>query len=147
MRLVRSIVYALTVASLLALLAACGGKPVAFTDLPQHPNAAPLERGVNGMADTLATTLESSLGERGTVELKLYSMPSDIAWEEVDSFYATSLAESDWKAAEELRQEGEMINTVGWTRGSLASEQGLVVGYAPNLLGDGAFLIVALFSE
>jgi hypothetical protein len=137
---------ALLVVVLLAL-AGCASKPVTFAEMPVHPAVSPLERGANTLADAMADSLESSLAERGSVELKLYSVPDDVIWEEINSFYTESLADSDWKAADELRQESEAITTTGWMRGSLASEQGLMVGYAPDMLGDGAFLIVALFSE
>lgn len=146
MRLVRTFAM-LAVACMLAGLAGCGGSPVTFAELPVHPELAPLERGTNSLADTMADTLEGSMGESVSAELKLYSVPAELSWEELDSFYATSLAEGDWKAADELRQESDALNTVGWTRGSLASEQGLVVGYGPPMLGDDAFLIVMLFSE
>ena len=147
MRFTKSIFATLIMFGLLLSLSACGSKPVTFADLPAHPDAVPMERGTNSVADTVAASLESSLSERGKVELKLYSMPGTISWEEVDGFYEESLKESDWKAVADLRQESSIINTVGWTRGSFASEQGLVVGYAPNIVDDGAFLIVALFSE
>lgn len=147
MRTVKSIFAALFVASLLVALAGCGAPPVTYAELPVHPEALPLERGANTLADTIADSLESSLAERGAVELKLYSVPDDVIWEEIDGFYSESLADSDWQAADELRQASEAITTTGWTRGGLASEQGLMVGYAPDMLGDGAFLIVALFSE
>lgn len=146
MRFVKPIFAALLV-GLLITLAGCGTPPVTFAELPMHPAASPLERGSNTLADAVATAIESSLAERGTVELKLYNVPDTVIWEEIDGFYAESLSDSDWKVSDELRQESAAINTVGWTRGSLASEQGLVVGYAPDALGQGAFLIVALFSE
>lgn len=147
MRLIPSLLHTLLVAVALLALAGCGAAPVALAELPVHPAAAPLERGSNTLADTIAGSLESSLAERGTVELQLYSVPDDVIWEEIDGFYTESLADSDWRPADELRQESEAITTAGWMRGGLASEQGLMVGYAPDALGDGAFLIVALFSE
>lgn len=147
MRFVRNVFVALLVVGLLGSLSGCGAPLVTFAELPIHPNLSPLERGENTLADTIATSLESSLAERGAVELKLYRVPDDVIWEELDGFYSESLAESDWKPADELRQESEALTTIGWTRGSLASEQGLMVGYAPDALGEGAFLIVALFSE
>jgi hypothetical protein len=147
MRLIRSIFAALLTVVMLAALAGCGAPPVTFAEIPLHPALLPLERGANTLADTIATSLEKSLAERGSVELKLYSVPDTVIWEEIDGFYTEALADSDWKAADELRQESAAINTAGWTRGGRASEQGLVVGYAPDALGEGAFLIVALFSE
>lgn len=147
MRPIRSLIAALIVAGLFAALAGCGAEPVAMDAIPVLPEAAPLERGSNALADVVADSLETSLSERGTVELQLYSVPASVSWDAIDSFYTTSLGGSDWAAADELRQESEAISTTGWTRGALASEQGLVVGYAPDTFGQGAFLIVALFSE
>ena len=147
MRLVKSILAALLVVGLLASLSGCGAPPVTYANIPVHPKVTPLERGANTLADTVAKSLEDSLAARGTVELKLYSVPDDVIWEEIDGFYTESLAEGDWKAADELRQETSVISTAGWTRSGLAKEQGLVVGYASDALGDGAFMIVALFSE
>lgn len=147
MRPIRSLIAALIVAGLFVTLAGCGGSPVAIDAIPVLPEAAPLARGDNALADVVADTLESSLSERGTVELQLYSVPAGVSWDAIDSFYTTSLDGSDWAAADELRQESEAISTTGWTRGAFASEQGLVVGYAPDTLGQGSFLIVALFSE
>lgn len=147
MRFIRSTFAILFIVGLLTTLAGCGAPPVTYDAIPVPPEATLMERGTNTLADTIATSLESSLAERGTVELQLYSVPNTVIWEEIDGFYSESLVDSDWKPAEELRQENAAINTTGWKRGSLASEQGLMVGYAPDILGDGAFLIVALFSE
>ncbi|NJM07370.1 hypothetical protein HC891_16065 [Candidatus Gracilibacteria bacterium] len=146
MQPIRSIV-AVLLAALLLTLVGCGAPPVTFAEVPVHPEMTPMERGSNSIADAFASSLETSLTERGTVELQLYSVPNAVMWEEIDGFYSSALAESDWKLAAELQQESAGINTTGWMRGSFASEQGLMVGYAPDMLGDGAFLIVALFSE
>jgi hypothetical protein len=147
MRLVKSIFTALFIAGLFVALAGCGASPATFAKIPLHPDAMPLARGSNTLADSIADALESSLSKGGKVEMKLYSVPNTVIWEEIDGFYTEALSDSDWKAADELRQESAAITTTGWTRGSLASEQGLLVGYAPDVSGDGAFLIVALFSE
>jgi hypothetical protein len=147
MRLIRSMVATLIIVGLLTALAGCSSTPVTMAEIPVLTEASPMATGDNTFADSIASSLESSLSERGTVELHLYSVPNSVSWDTIDSFYTTSLAESDWKAANELRQESEVMNTTGWTRGGLASEQGLMVGYAPDTLGQGAFLIVALFSE
>jgi hypothetical protein len=147
MRLVQSILGALLVVSMLVALAGCGAPPMALADIPAPPEAAPLARGENALADTLASSLENALGQRGTLELKLYSVPAGLSWQQVDGFYATALASSDWRPADELRNESAALSTAGWTRGGLTSEQGLAVGYAPDVVGDGAFMIVALFSE
>jgi hypothetical protein len=147
MRIIRPLLSALLIAAALAALAGCGAPPMALADIPAPPEAAPLARGENALADTLASSLEGALGQRGTLELKLYSVPASLSWQQVDGFYAEKLAGSDWRPADELRNESAAISTAGWTRGGLASEQGLAVGYAPDALGGGAFMIVALFSE
>lgn len=147
MKLVRTL--GLTVVSLMfmAVLVACGGEPVAMSAVPIFPNTSPLEAGQNSMADTIAETLDSMVGDQLTSEINLYALPAEATWDDIKSFYATELAETDWKTADELTQESTAINITGWTRGGLASEQVLVVGHSPDLLGDGAFLIVGLFSE
>lgn len=148
MRSIRALFAALFIAGVLVILTGCGGTPATMASIPVHPEAAPLERGSNSLADTFANSLESSLAERGTVELKLYTLSGLISWEEIDGFYTEALSESDWKPAEEMRQESAFINTIGWMRGSLAKEQGLLVGYAPDSVDEErAYLIVALFSE
>ena len=147
MRLLHRMGVAFLSALLLVTLAACGGAPVNFADVPTHPQVTPVEPGENSMADTIGATLKDALAERGQVDMKLYAVPSSLSWEQIQAFYADSLSGTDWKTAQELAQDTEVFKTAGWTRGRLASEQGLAVGYAPDLLGGGAFLMVALFSE
>ena len=43
-----------------------------------HPDAVPLARGTNTLADSLADSLQSSLAKGGKVELKLYSVPNTV---------------------------------------------------------------------
>ena len=62
-------------------------------------------------------------------------------------FYGEALGGGDWKAAAELDSSTDTISTAGWQRGSLASEQVLVLGFVPPLLDEGPVLIVSLFSE
>lgn len=143
----RPIVLMLLSVMVMVALAACGGEPVTMSSIPVFPNTTPLQAGQNSMADTLAGTLESMVGDQLSSEINLYAVPATTTWAEVQDFYTTQLADTDWKAAEELTQETSAINIMGWSRGGLASEQVLVVGHSPDLLGNGAFLIVGLFSE
>ena len=113
MRFVRTVLAALLIAGLLGALAGCGSAPVTFADLPVHPAVSPLERGANAMADSLAASMESSLAERGSVEIRLYRVPEDVIWEEIDGFFTESLSESDWKPADELRQESAAVIKAG----------------------------------
>lgn len=137
--------------SLLFLLAltACGdGQPVAFVDLPMIPDAAPLEEGANTIADSVSNSFKASLSsENVEVELKLYAVPAEMSWEQIKTFYTDQLAATDWESDERITQNSDTFKTVGWTRGGFASEQGLAVGYGRDLLGEGAFLMVALISE
>lgn len=126
----------------------CGGQPVAFADLPVHPDAQPLQAGQNTLADSVANSFTQSVSsEKVKVDLQLYAIPEGTSWDQIKSFYADKLGGTDWKAASELNQDSEAFKTVGWTRGGFAGEQGLAIGYGPDLLGEGAFLMVALISE
>ena len=147
MNFARRMLGGLLAALLLVTLTACRGAPVTFAEIPIPPQVTPLARGENPLADTIGATLEDALRERGTVEMQLYAVPATFSWEQIAAFYADEMAGTDWRAAAELTQDTEAFKTAGYLRGSFASEQGLAVGYAPDLLGKGAFLMVALFSE
>ena len=58
------------------------------------------------------------------------SLPADATWEQVTGFYEHEVT-GDWETEAQLAQDTAAFKTVGWTRGGLASEQGLVVGYSP----------------
>jgi hypothetical protein len=132
---------------LLLALTACGGEPVAFQELPVHPDASPLEAGSHPMADTVADSFRQAVGQEGVqIDLQLYALPAETSWDEVQSFYAETL-EGDWKSEPRLAQDTSAFKTVGWARGAFAGEQGLAVGYGPALLGSPPFMMVALFSE
>jgi hypothetical protein len=82
------------------------------------------------------------------VETKPYALPDGASWNDVKGFYSDKLEGTDWKPAAELSDEStEEFKTIGWQRGPASSEQLLVVAYLPDLFGDGATLIVMLFSE
>lgn len=128
-------------------LAGCSAEPVSFADLPLHPAATTLAAGINPLADSVSESFREAMGgENVELEMQLYSLPPEMGWEEIKSFYEQQIG-GDWEAAAALGQETEMFKTIGWTRGSFASEQGLAVGYGPPMLGNAPFLIVALFSE
>lgn len=130
-----------------ALVACGGGEPATMASLPAFPEATELQPGENAMADTVAESLKSSVGGNLRSEVKLYSLPAAATWDEVRAFYADALQGGDWQASAELDSSTEAINTAGWQRGSLSSEQVLILGYMPPLLGGGPVLIVSLFSE
>lgn len=132
----------------LVLTVACGGgEPVTMSSIPIFPGATPLQAGDNSMADMLSETMKSSVGNNLTSEINLYSVPTDTDSASIQEFYTTELADTDWKAADELSQQNQGISTMGWSRGGRANEQVLMITHSPDMLGQGAFLVVALFSE
>lgn len=132
---------------LFATLAACGGEPVAFTEIPVHPNATPLQSGSNPLADSVGNSFREAVSQENVaVDMQLYALPTDMNWEDVKGFYEAQIGE-EWEADARLAQDTEVFKTIGWTRGGFASEQGLAIGYGPPLLGNAPYLMVALFSE
>jgi hypothetical protein len=137
----------LSVVVLMLTVACGGGEPVTMSEVPVYPNAEPMAAGENSMADMLSETLSGAVGEQLSSEINLYRLPADADWPAIEEFYTNELADTDWEAAEELAQQNEAINVTGWSRGGFASEQVLMIAYSPDMLGEGAFMIVALFSE
>jgi hypothetical protein len=135
----------------LTLTLACGGggTPVPMSDVPIYDGAAPTTTGDNALVDLVVESMEEAVaGEDITMETQAYGLPDGTAWGDVKSFYNDELEGTDWKPADELSDEStEEFKSIGWQRGGAASEQLLVVGYLPDLFGDGATLIVMLFSE
>lgn len=133
--------------ALLVPLAACGGTPVAFADLPLHPAATVIQPGSNPLAETVSNSLRESLGGQNVkLDLQVYALPAGTNWDEIKGFYEEQI-KGDWKTEAKLTQDTQALKLIGWSRGGFASEQGLVVGYGPGLLNNPPFMIVALFSE
>jgi hypothetical protein len=130
------------------LLLACGAEPVTMGDVPVYPGAEPMAGGQSQMADELAGIIRDSAGGEGVdVEINLYSLSAEVSWDDIKTYYNRELAGTDWTAEDELSTESEVISTVGWSRGRGASQQALVVGHVVDVLGEGAFMIIGLFSE
>lgn len=127
-------------------LAGCGSPPVALASVPAYPEASELQAGQNPIADSLAETMRSSVGGLAS-EVQLYELPAGAGLEQVRQHYEAALADGDWAATPELTTSSDTFSTVGWQRGSGGSEQVLMLGYMPELLGQPPVLIVALFSE
>lgn len=139
--------FALTIL-VLTLAAACGAEPVTMSDVPMYPGAEPMAPEQSAMADQLADIIRDSSGSEGvSVEVTAYSLPDGTTWDQVRGFYESELAGSEWNLENDLRNESDIFNTVGWSRGSGASEQALVVGHVSDVSSGGAFMIVGLFSE
>jgi hypothetical protein len=135
----------------LALALACGGggTPVPMSEVPVYDGATSIAAGDDALVDLVVQEMEKAVaGENISMETKTYALPDDATWDDVKSFYSDKLDGTDWKSAAELSDEStEEFKTIGWQRGPASSEQLLVVGYLPNLFGDGATLIIMLFSE
>lgn len=148
MRLFTRIVLALTLLALITTMAACGGQPATFAEIPIPAEAQPLAAGENKLADQMASNLTKSLSANSSAtEVKMYTLPQAIGWDQLKGFYSEKLAGTDWKNEAELSQETEIFKMAFWDRGSFASEQGLAVGYVPSLPGSSPLLMVALISE
>ena len=131
----------------LGSLAACGAPPVAMSDIPVHPQATPLEKGKNPIADAAIDAMDKALsGQNLKSEVKLYSVPADVTWDQVKSFYTEKLNSGDWKSSDQLLQESAAFSAIGWTRSG--DQQALVIGYGPDALGNGTpFLMIMLASR
>jgi hypothetical protein len=131
-----------------SLLSACGTEPVTMGEVPVYPGAEPMAVGQSQMADELASIIRNSAGGEGVgVEINLYSLSADVSWNDIKDYYSRELADTDWTMEDQLTTESEVISTVGWGRGRGASEQALIVGHVVDVVGEGAFMIIGLFSE
>lgn len=131
----------------LAALACGGSAPVTLESLPKFDGAVALEDGQSTVAEAVVEALQQTAGQEGvTAETLVYGVPAETTWDAIQTYYANNLG-SDWTEDNELKQESEGFNTVGWTRGGLASEQAVIVAYVDDPLAGQSFLIVVLFSE
>jgi hypothetical protein len=117
------------VALAVVVLAACGGKPAALSDIPSYPGATELQPGESRLADTLAqnnqadTALRGQLGVGGKTEQKGYSLPSDASWDQVKGFYEEQLKAGGWgtnsmvsSIMEQANQGNDMFRTANWQK-------------------------------
>jgi hypothetical protein len=136
----------LLVLCLFVTLAACGGTPVRLDQVPVPSNAK--ESTANDpIVTSMQDSMKQSLGNKvSKFEVKTYAMPKDSDWATIKSFYTDQL-KADWKAEDAIALETDMVSMKGWTRGALASEQALIVGYIPDPTTGEPTLMVMLASE
>ncbi len=136
---------------LLALLlsaSACGGSPITFADIPLYTGAAEIQTGDSTMGDVLAETIAEAAGGEGIeADVRAYTLPASTTWDQVKAFYESEISGDDWMQEGDLTVESEAFTTIGWTRGSLNSEQALIAGYALDPFDNTIVLILGLFSE
>jgi hypothetical protein len=146
MKALKLISAALLIVLALVTVAACGAPPATMSDIPVPPDAKPLEKGKNVVADAGVDAMQQALdAQQLKSEVKLYAVPSSTSWDQVKSFYTGKL-DTDWKTSPELSNESTAFSAIGWTRGR---NQALVVGYGPDPLGSGGdgFVMVMLASK
>jgi len=86
------------------LLSACGGSPVAITDIPAMPDAVSLKPGEDRIADTLQNNMQQDAGMRqamgvgGKIEQMAYRLPAATSWDAVKGFYDDKLKGLGWTA-------------------------------------------------
>jgi hypothetical protein len=135
---------------LLVLLSAvaCGAKPALIDDLPVYPGAQTMERGQNSLADSVADAMQQSAGEQGlNAQFRFFTLPLDATWDGVKSYYDREMQGLNWKSEPSMAVEGGSFQAAGWSRGTGDSQQALVVGYVPDVSGEGAFAVLGLFGK
>jgi hypothetical protein len=133
---------------ILFLAAACGAQPITIGDLPAYPGSTPLETGQNSVADSVVNSMQQSAGQQGLkAQFRLLSLPADTTWDDVKSFYTTEMARRQWKPESAMDVTGGAFQATGWSQGTGDAQQALVVGYVPDVGGEGAFAILGLFSK
>jgi hypothetical protein len=138
----------LLVLPIVLLVAACGTKPVLIDDLPVYPGATPMELGQNSLADSVTTAMQQSAGEQGlSAQFRLFSLPAGVTWDDVHSYYSQELAGPGWKPEPAMDVTGDAFQAAGWSQGTGDSQEALMVGYVPDVSGEGAFAILGLFAK
>lgn len=133
----------------LAIAACSGGNQlVRFTDLPVYPQAAEIQPGEDPFADLVIDLMTGgSESESASTEVTIASLPEGTSWNQVFAFYTNELQGTDWQDDTSLSQSSESMSMAGWTRGSGANEQALLVGHAIDPQSDRPLAIVVLISE
>lgn len=133
---------------LMGVVVGCGAKPVTLSDVPIYPGAEPLAAGQNQIADPMVARMELLAGQSGLyAEMERYAVPAGATWSDIRTFYQEALSGDGWTSVPDLTVEEETIRFLGWSRGEGESQQSLVVGYVPDVGGEGAFMVVGVFSK
>lgn len=141
--------YGVLMVMLLALAGlACGGSdPVLLADIPIPDGATELAAGESLVADFMAEAVQGAVPtEDATTEVKIYQAPAGATFATIETFYTDNL-DSDWTYEADLYENSNEIGIAGWSRGSLANEQVVVVAFSEDPLLGANILVVALLSE
>ncbi len=128
----------------LLILAGCSsaGPPVSLSQIPVPPDLAVYEGAEESTFDTLIIALEQAFEiQPQKADIQYYWMPEAITWEQVEQFYQSALANTDWTI-----KEPAAFNIARWMRDSSAGKQVFVVSAIPISAGEGHILVVILAS-
>lgn len=133
---------------LLVALTACAAQPLTLAEMPLFSGAVALEQGSHNLADEVRAAMQASAEGQGlTAEFAAYTLPEAATWEDLTLFYTEELADSDWVSAPELTSDHGDFQVIGWIRGNDDQQQSFVVNYVPDLMGEGAFMLLGLLTE
>lgn len=136
------------VASMLVLMVACGAQALVLDDLPIYPGATAIQSGQNTLADSVVTTMRQSATEQGLkAEFRLFSLPAGTTWQAVQDHYNQVMSGLKWKPEPDMTVAGEGFQAIGWSQGTGDSQHALVVGFVPDVSGEGAFAVLGLFGK
>jgi hypothetical protein len=147
--IMRKLVLSLFPALLILLsVVACGAKPVTIDELPVYPGAVAIESGQNSLADSLAQAMQQSAGEQGLqAHFRFFSVPAGTSWDDVKSFCSGEMQGLGWNPESSMAIEEGPFLAAGWSHGSGNNQQAFVVGYVPDVSGEGAFIVLGLFGQ
>lgn len=142
----RKLVFAISLFALLvAGVTACGGgssQPITLNDVPAYANAKLLQPGENPMADSLAANVQQAAGAGQKLDQRMYTLPQDTSWDQVNKFYTDKLGGSGWQTIS--LPAGAAANPVMqisiWKRGG----QSLTVAKLTDPVSTDSFLIFSL---
>lgn len=117
-------------------LVACGSPAATLADIPAYTGATELVPGEDPIADTMVQNMQqdaqirSQVGVGGSIEQKAYRLPTTATWDDVKSFYASTLEGDDWESGlggpggnlasdimESANAANDMFQTAIWSRG------------------------------
>jgi hypothetical protein len=126
----------------------CASGPVSIGSVPVYPDAKGLATEQNSLAGQVLQAMTASAEEQGlSSRFRLYVLPEGTSWDSVVAYYTRELDDSGWQPAPGLSRDSDVFTGLGWTRGRPGKEQSLLIVYVPELLADGAHLIVGVLTE
>lgn len=145
----RNLVLGIALAALLAAaITACGGassQPVTLNDVPTYANTKLLQPGENPMADSLANNVQQAAGLGQKLDQKIYTLPGDATWDQINSFYTGKLGGTGWQTISlpAAAAANPMMQLSIWKRGG----QSLTVARLTDPTSNNSFLLFSLSTQ